>query len=126
MDETVIQKIRFEITQIDREIDEYEPLFALCKLKEPDKIERSAAALLLHSFYNGIEKILILISKNIDLNLPSGNKWHTELFEKSFEKTEIHGNIFREELKDALHNYMSFRHFVRHTYDFQLVWDRYE
>lgn len=39
MDETIIQKIKFEIAQIDREIDESEPLLALCKLKEPDRKE---------------------------------------------------------------------------------------
>lgn len=53
MHEAVSKKILFEMAQIDEAIDGAKPLLDLCKLREPDFIERSAAALLLHSFYNG-------------------------------------------------------------------------
>jgi hypothetical protein len=63
LDNGIKAKILFEIFQIDKLLDGSELLLDLCKLKTPDFIEMSAAALLLHSFYNGIENILILIQE---------------------------------------------------------------
>jgi hypothetical protein len=63
-------KIAFEISQIDKLLNDSKPLLDLCKLKVPDFIEISAAALVLHSFYNGIENILVLIFKYYDEQLP--------------------------------------------------------
>jgi hypothetical protein len=59
LDEKLKAKLLFEISQIDKLLDGCKPLFDLCKIKEPDFIELSAAAMLLHSFYNGIENMLV-------------------------------------------------------------------
>ena len=32
-------------------------------------------------------------------------------------------NIFRDDIKDLLNDYMSFRHFIRHSYSSELEWD---
>ncbi len=58
-------------------------LFDLYKTKQPDFIEMSAVMMILHSFYNGIENILVLISKHYDDLLSNNNKWHQELLEKA-------------------------------------------
>ena len=100
MDSVITQKILFEIEQIDELITDSIPVFNLCKIREPDFVEKCGIALILHSFYNGIENILSLIIKNRDLVLPSGIKWHKELFIKAFEKTENRSQIFREEIKN--------------------------
>jgi len=60
-----------------------------------------------------------LIYKNKNNSTITGTKWHKDLVESIFEM-----NIFREELKILLEDYMQFRHFVRHTYGFQLKWDK--
>ena len=39
-------------------------------------------------------------------------------------KTENRSQIFREELKVGLNDYLQFRHFVRHSYGFQLKWEK--
>jgi hypothetical protein len=114
----------FEIEQIDELITDSSPVFDLCKIREPDFVEKCGIALILHSFYNGIENILSLIIKNKDSGLPNGIKWHKELFIKAFEKTENRSQIFREELKAGLNDYLQFRHFVRHSYSFQLKWEK--
>ena len=124
MDNITTQKILFEIGQIDELIQEASPLFDLCKIREPDFVERSGIAMILHSFYNGIENILLLITKNKDSVLPNGIKWHKELFAKAFEATENRSQIFREDLKVSLNDYLQFRHFVRHSYGFQLKWEK--
>jgi len=53
----------FEIDQIDKLIEQTDPLLKLCKLKDPDFIEKSAMAAVLHSFYNGIESIFLIVDK---------------------------------------------------------------
>jgi hypothetical protein len=119
-------KILFEISQIEKLLNKGEPLLDLCKRKEPDFTEISAAALLLHSFYNGIENILIQILKSYNEELPQGNRWHTELLEKSFVSNNDRKQIFRTELQDILEEYLKFRHFIRHSYGFLLEWESME
>jgi hypothetical protein len=46
LDDVLRAKILFEISQIDKLLNDSKPLLDLCKLKKPDFIEMSAAALL--------------------------------------------------------------------------------
>jgi hypothetical protein len=119
LDNAIIQKIQFEIEQIDELINSSNPLFDLCKIREPDFVERCGIALILQSFYNGIEKIILLIIKNKDMELPNGIRWHKELFDNAFKTTKNRTYIFREELYEKLNDYLQFRHFVRHTYGYK-------
>ena len=64
MDNTLKTKLLFEISQIDKLLNDSKPLLDLYKIKTPDFIEMSAGAMTLHSFYNGVENILTLIFKN--------------------------------------------------------------
>jgi len=126
LDEKLKIRVAFEISQIDKLLNDSKPLLDLCKLKTPDFIEISAAAMLLHSFYNGIENILRLIIKFYDTQLPNDIKWHMELLEKAFVSNENRKEIFNIELQQPLDEYLKFRHFVRHSYGFQLDWERME
>jgi len=126
LDNGLKQKIQYEITQIDKLIADAKPLFNLCKIKQPDFIEISAAALVLHSFYNGVENILIMIIKYYDGKLPNSNKWHMELLDKAFTFNENRKQIFDNNLQKTLDEYMKFRHFVRHTYGYKIKWDQME
>ena len=119
-------KILFEISQIDKLLNDSKPLLNLCKTKIPDFIELSACAMVLHSFYNGIENILILIFKHYDKQLPNSSKWHIELLDKAFVMDENRKQIFSNDLQKQLDEYLRFRHFVRHAYGFQLEWERME
>jgi len=126
LNNSTVQKIQLEIEQIDTLLSEAEPLLKLCKLKTPDFIERSAAALLLHSFYNGLENILSIIMKETDQKLPDGLKWHKELLDTAFTANAKRSEIFRKELQEILSEYLAFRHFLRHTYGFKISWARME
>jgi len=122
LNNAIIQKLLFEIEQIDEHINASKPLVELCKTKEPNYAEKYGAAMVLHSFYNGIENIILLIIKNYDRESFSGIQWHKELLAKAFEETESRTPIFRKELYDSLKDYLTFRHLVRHLYGFQLEW----
>jgi len=124
LDNTIIQKIKFEIEQIDELIEAASPVFDLCKIKEPDFIEKCGIALILQSFYNGIEKIILIIIKNNDKELPDGIRWHKELFDIAFKETTNRTCIFKEELHEPLNDYLQFRHFVRHAYSYKLKWEK--
>jgi hypothetical protein len=126
LDSGLKAKVLFEISQIEKLLGNSKPLLDLCTLKEPDFIEMSAAALILHSFYNGIENILLLIFKGFNEKLPNGNKWHIELLDKAFVAGENRKQIFKNELQKTMEEYLKFRHFIRHTYGFQLEWERME
>jgi hypothetical protein len=59
LDENVKIKIEHEISRIGKSLEDVEPLLKLCKMKSPDIIEMTAAAQVLHSFYNGVELEII-------------------------------------------------------------------
>jgi hypothetical protein len=126
LDSGVKKKIEFEITQLNQLLSDAEPLLSLCKIKVPDFVELSAAALCLHSFYNGVENILLLIIKQLDLEIPVGDKWHKKLFDRAFEQTGARTAVFGKDLKEKLGEYLNFRHFVRHAYSFKLKWTEME
>ena len=81
---------------------------------------------MLHSFYNGIENILILIFKNYNENTSGETKWHMELLNKAFTLNKNRRQIFRDELQEPFEEYLKFRHFIRHAYGFQLEWPAME
>ncbi len=116
-------KIAFEISQIDELIEKSSVLLQKCILQEPDFIELNAAGAILHSYYNGLENIFLLIRKNIDKTVLSSERWHSELLKSMFAATEARRPLFEKKLYDQLVDYMGFRHFFRHTYGYHLRWD---
>jgi hypothetical protein len=117
LDNKLIEKINLEISRIDKLFDSGKPLLDLCKTKENlDFIELSAGALFLHSFYNGIESIILLIFKNIGEKLPNDLQWHKTLFDMTFEKNEKRTAMFSKDYQDKFFEYLSFRHYIRHSY----------
>ncbi|MDR3284635.1 MAG: hypothetical protein LBS97_05610 [Treponema sp.] len=124
MDNKLEEKINNEISRINKLFDSGKPLLTLCKLKEPDFIEASAAALFLHSFYNGIESIILLIFKSIGEKIPNDLQWHKTLFEQAFEQNDKRTILLRNEYKEQCVEYLSFRHYIRHSYGSEIDWKR--
>lgn len=59
--EKVFDKLEFEVSEIEKMLSSYDSLLELCKTNEPNLIEKTAAASVLHSFYTGVENIIIAI-----------------------------------------------------------------
>ena len=108
-------KIKFEIQQIEKEIEIIEILKNIWVNGELDEIQLRAAGSTLHSIYNGIEKILILKIKEQKIEIELNNKWHTELLKKAVEN-----NIISKKIEEELREIMGFRHFFRHAYGFMI------
>jgi hypothetical protein len=120
------EKIEFEIYRIQKLLTDSKPLLDLCRLKEPDFIEITATAQILHSFYNGIESVVILILRNIGIKIPNDKTWHKTLFEIMFGNNTGKIEIIRQDLKEQMGKYLYFRHFIRHSYSSELKWDDME
>ena len=120
------EKIEHEISRIDKLLNDAKPLLDLCKLKEPDFVEITATAQILHSFYNGVESIVILFLKNIHEKVPNDSRWHKTLFEITFGQNSKNIKILRNDIKEQMEKYMYFRHFIRHSYSSELVWSEME
>jgi len=123
LDNIIKIKIEHEISRIDKSLDSVKPLLDLCKIREPDIIEMTAAAQVLHSFYNGIESIIVIFFKYMNENLPNDFRWHRTLLEMALGANSKGVKIIKDDLKIRLEKYLLFRHFIRHSYGSELDWN---
>ncbi|MCP5108577.1 MAG: hypothetical protein GY950_34650 [bacterium] len=119
------EDIEFELGEIDLLFQLYQKEL-LDMEKSPNLVELTALAAVLHSFYNGIEKTLLIIAKDIDKNVPADLNWHKTLLEQMAKKNEHRSAVLTGDMKDELLKYLGFRHFFRHSYSFHLKWERLE
>ena len=111
--ERIKSQIQFQIQQIDNLFNMYRQLLKECGEKEPDLVEITAIASVLHSFYNGLENIFGIIAKKVDNSIFHGEQWHKRLLSEMVKKTEKRNSVISNDLKDKLVEYMAFRHFFR-------------
>jgi hypothetical protein len=123
LDENVKTKIEHEILRLEKSLRDVNPLLDLCKIKDPDIIEKTAAAQVLHSFYNGVESVIVLFFKYLNEELPNDFKWHKKLFDMAFGTNSRNIKIIRDAMKSKLEKYLLFRHFIRHSYGSELDWN---
>jgi len=113
----------FELDQIQTLIDSYDELIQKATKEVPNLIELTALAAVLHSFYNGIENIFQIILKKIDRQTINNSKWHKELLLAMSKQNAQRNAVISIETMLLLSQYLSFRHFYRHSYSFYLNWD---
>lgn len=76
-----------------------------------------AAALRLHSFYTGVERMLLLVSRVVNGGTPSrGEGWHRRLLERMAMPTDTRPAVLQEGTQRDLQEYLRFRHQVRNLY----------
>ena len=120
----VKEAIEFEFGEIESLFQLYKKeLFELDLEQTPNLLELTAFASVLHSFFNGIENILLTIAKNIDKNVPTDSNWHKSLITQMTKENESRKPVLSEKMKDELKKYLTFRHFFRHSYSFHLEWE---
>ena len=120
MDNGAKAKIVYEISQIDELLGKSQFLLSLVKTKETDYIEITAIGGFLHSFYNCIENIFILIGKSLNFDFNSSPQWHRKLIDYMFAQPDF----LPSDLRLLLTEYMGFRHFYRHTYGYTIKWEK--
>jgi len=83
----LIDIIEFEIERIENLLTKYSLLLDKIKKEKPNFIELGSVAMLLHSYYNGIETIFRQIAKKVDRSLPRNEFWHKALLDQMASKT---------------------------------------
>ncbi|MBQ2206625.1 MAG: hypothetical protein II413_05405 [Treponema sp.] len=71
-----------------------------------------------------MESIFKLINKAFDNKALTNTMWLSELFHSMFEKTTNRNPVLPKELSNSLKEYLGFRHVFRHSYGYELDWER--
>jgi len=120
------EQIGVEEAQLQHLLELHRSLLEKCQSEEPGPIELSALAALLHSFYTGIENLFRRVAIEIDGGATHGDAWHRRLLQQMTEDRGGRPHVISSDLLDRLQSYLQFRHFFRHSYSFQLRWDKLE
>lgn len=84
-----------------------------------------SAALNLHGFYSGIERLFELIARHVDGDLPAGETWHHDLLRQmAIDDLTERPAVISQETASSLDQFRRFRHLVRNVYTFNLVPDK--
>ena len=124
MSDRLRREIAIERELLNRLLVNHRELMERCAEREPDSVEISALAAMLHSFYTGLENAFKRVAVHLDRALPEGPAWHSRLLERMAEPTRQRRSVISQGLRDRLRPYMAFRHKFRHTYSFDLRWSQ--
>jgi hypothetical protein len=117
------RRIAVEFALLDRLLDDHAELVTQVAGRAPQAWERSALAALLHAYYNGVENAFkILAAKRA--GVPSSADWHAALLASMTAASGLLPAVIDSDLGTALDEYMRFRHFFRHSYVFDLDWEK--
>lgn len=120
-------EIELEMKRLDEVVRRVEALRADLGQQSPSVVQRMAVAGFLHNLYNGIENCLTRIARGVDEHLPSGQHAHREILDQmAADLRSIRPPVIDERLLVVLDEYRRFRHAFRHTYFFELDWERME
>lgn len=114
--------LREELNNIEKMITIAERSVAgMAHHPEDSDIYINSAALNLHSFYAGLEKIFISIAEKLDQTIPDGGSWHLDLLKQmTLDLPSIRPPVITRQTKSLLDDYRSFRHVVRNVYTYNL------
>lgn len=118
-------EISIGIESIDGVLKNLSDLYAWVGNRRPSVREKTAAGSFMAQFYSGIENILKRISVYHGVPPPSSKMWQVELF-KQFRVPSRRPlpELFDDLLASDLSPYRTFRHVFRHSYGFELGWER--
>lgn len=117
-------RVEAELEDLDKVVQRTLSAWRYAKEQHND-LFLDAAALNLHGFYAGVERIFEMISKEIDHSVPSGNAWHRELvYQMTMDIESIRPPVISKDLERVLDEYRGFRHVVRNAYTYNLSEDR--
>jgi hypothetical protein len=124
----VAGRIRQELAEVERIVARIERAVAAARQRDQDQdLYLDSAALNLHDFYAGLERVFQQIAATVDRSVPSGPKWHRELLRQmTVALPQIRPEVLSTETARAIDEFLGFRHIVRHTYAFELDLERIE
>ena len=124
----VASRIRQELANLERVVARAERAMKAARLRpEEQDLYLDSAALSLHDFYAGLERIFRHIAATVDQSMPSGPEWHRELLRQmNVALPEIRPQVTSDETVQAVDEYLRFRHVVQNVYAFEFDPERIE
>jgi len=112
------RRIRAEINELERTVRRAERAWQGARGIQTDQdMYIDSAALNLHSFYSGLERLFEFIAHQLDGGPPKGEAWHRELLRQmTMEVTGMRPSVISAETAEGLDEYRRFRHVVRNVY----------
>jgi hypothetical protein len=112
------QRIREEVTELERSVNRARRAWqATTQAQAEQDMFVDSAALNLHSFYSGLERLFEYIAHQLDGGPPKGDAWHKELLRQMM--TDVPGlrpSVISAATSDSLDEFRRFRHVVRNIY----------
>lgn len=117
----VVARIRQELKELEQVASRAERAIAAAKRQPEDQdLYIDSAALSLHDFYSGLERIFHHIASSVDASIPAGHDWHRDLLRQmGLGIPQLRPEVLSQENVAMLSEYMAFRHVVRNVYAFQ-------
>lgn len=116
----VAGRISSEVRELNRVVKRTQSIWQEATGDEED-YHVEAAALTLHSFYAGLERVFVVIADGVDRTKPTGANWHQELLHQmASEIPAVRPAVLTSETRDMLDRFRGFRHVVRNIYSFRL------
>jgi predicted nucleotidyltransferase len=111
-----------ELISLERIVNETQTVLNTLE-KTPNQLEMNGLAAYLHQYYTGLEAIFRRIAIQIDGHLPTGDRCDLKLLNQMAEDLpKIRTALIEPQQDHLLKDYLSFRHFFRHAYGYQLRW----
>jgi len=121
----VASRIRQELAELERVVTRAEQAMKLAQKCKDHDFYLDSAALNLHDFYSGLERIFRHIATDVDRSLPLGSDWHRDLLRQmSIALSQIRPQVLSTHTAHDLDEYLRFRHVVRNIYAFQFDGER--
>ena len=117
----VASRIRHELSAIGRTVAQVQRgIDAVERHPEDQDLYLDSAALNLHDFYAGLERVFEQIAATIDGSVPSGHDWHRELLRQmATDIRNVRPQVLSIETIVLVDEYLRFRHVVRNIYAFE-------
>jgi len=117
------------IAEIEKEMEDLDKLHAEFVAHKDGNITDSyylrAVALTLHDFYSGVERVFVIIGKELNGSLPKGASWHrTLLRDMQLDIKSVRPSVISEKMVHELEDFLDFRHRIRNIYGYTLEWER--
>ncbi len=116
------EEVEEEIRQLKEVKDKiFQGVSLLEKRQKEREFYLDSIAINLHSFYSGVENIFRSIASKVDGDIPSGERWHSDLLiQMTTPLLDIRPAVITVKIKEDLKDLLAFRHLIRNIYTFQL------
>lgn len=118
--------IESELAMMRRLLDSFADLLVSAREGDPCLRDMAALATVIHSFYNGAERVLKTINDLLDGETLRSESWHSRLLDSMARPATHRGPVLSDTLAARLRKYMEFRHMFRHAYAMEFQWRKME